>query len=146
RFSARPGPAACVLVALAACRPADRLDARRLRGGLLFVPVAFTLIALGVLGYDHYQRPHQVALWLATAAIAAAVVRFALTFRENLRTPAGERVRSRHRCPDRPRQPARAARRPRPRRRRSDTRAPRPARALRPRRLQVLQRQLRSPG
>jgi len=75
-----------VLVALAACRPAERLDARRLRGGMLAVPATFTLIALGLLVYDHFDRLHAVALWFATAAVAAAVVRFALTFRENLRT------------------------------------------------------------
>ena len=48
-------PLASVLVALAACaRP--RLDTRRLRGGMLVVPAAFTLIALGLLVADHYQR------------------------------------------------------------------------------------------
>jgi diguanylate cyclase (GGDEF)-like protein len=36
--------------------------------------------------YDHYDRLHEVAIWLATASVAAAVLRFALTFRENLRT------------------------------------------------------------
>ncbi|WP_028065526.1 hypothetical protein [Solirubrobacter soli] len=79
-------PAAYVLVAFAACRPAERLDTRRLRGGMLFLPATFTLVALGLLVYDHYARANEVAVWLATAAIVAAVLRFALTFRENLRT------------------------------------------------------------
>jgi two-component system cell cycle response regulator len=79
-------PAAFVLVAIAACHPAQRIDTRRLRGGMLVIPAACTLIALGLLVYDHYDRLNAAALWLATAAVAAAVVRFALTFRENLRT------------------------------------------------------------
>jgi two-component system cell cycle response regulator len=85
-------PAAYVLVAVAATRPAERLDTRRLRGGMLAFPAAFTLLALGLLVYDHYSRLHEVALWLATAAIAAAVLRFALTLRENLRTLGASEV------------------------------------------------------
>jgi diguanylate cyclase (GGDEF)-like protein len=53
---------------------------------MLALPALATLLALGLLVYDHYSRLNEVALWLATAAVAAAVVRFALTFRENLRT------------------------------------------------------------
>ena len=79
-------PTAFVLVAFAAAQPAVRLDARRLRGGMLVVPAAFTLIALGLLVLDHYAALNGAAVWLATAAVVAAVVRFALAFRENLRT------------------------------------------------------------
>ncbi|HWK29190.1 MAG TPA: HD domain-containing phosphohydrolase [Solirubrobacter sp.] len=79
-------PAAFVLVAFAASRPATRLDARRLRGTMLAVPAAFTLVALALLVLDHYRTLNGAAMWLATAAVAAAVLRFALTFRENLRT------------------------------------------------------------
>ena len=50
-------PLASVLVALAALRPAVRLDTRRLRSGMLVVPAAFTLIALGLLVADHYVAP-----------------------------------------------------------------------------------------
>jgi two-component system cell cycle response regulator len=79
-------PAAYVMIAAAATRPALRLDTRQLRGGMLVVPATFTLLALGVLVVDHYTRLNHAAMWLATAAILAAVVRFTLTFRENLRT------------------------------------------------------------
>jgi diguanylate cyclase (GGDEF)-like protein len=79
-------PAAYVLIALAARQPTRRLETRRLRGGLLAVPAAFTLIALGLLICDHYARLNEVALWLAAATVVVAVVRFALTLRENLRT------------------------------------------------------------
>jgi diguanylate cyclase (GGDEF)-like protein len=79
-------PAAYVLIALATTRPAVRLDTRQLRGGMLVVPAACTLVALGLLVADHYVRLNATAMWLASAAVLAAVVRFALTFRENLRT------------------------------------------------------------
>src|SRR3954454_4775498 len=85
-------PATYVLLAVAAGRPAERLDARRLRGGMLAIPATFTLVALGLLVMDHYSRRHVVALWLATAAIAVAVLRFGLTFRENLRTLGASEV------------------------------------------------------
>ncbi len=79
-------PLASVLIALAAMRPATRLDTRRLRGGMLVVPAAFTLLALALLVIDHYQRLNDAAIWLASGAVLAAILRFALTFRENLRT------------------------------------------------------------
>ena len=79
-------PAAYALVALAARCPAKRLDERRLRHRLLVLPAGATLAALALLVLDHYVRLNQFALWLATGAVVAAVVRFALTFRENLRT------------------------------------------------------------
>ena len=79
-------PAVYTLIALAAWQPPRRLEARRLRTGMLVLPALFTLVALGLLLYDHYGRLNDVALWLATGTVLAAIVRFALTFRENLRT------------------------------------------------------------
>jgi hypothetical protein len=79
-------PAAYLLIGLAACLPARRLDARSLRGGLLVLPATFTLVALGLLVADHYVQLNEMAVWLACGAIVTAVVRFALTFRENLQT------------------------------------------------------------
>jgi len=78
-------PAAYVLIGLAAWQPARRLDARRLRGATLAFPAAMTLVALGLLMVDHYRDLNDVALWLACGAVACAVGRFALTFRDNLR-------------------------------------------------------------
>jgi diguanylate cyclase (GGDEF)-like protein len=78
-------PAAYVLIALAAWQPSLRLDARRLRGATLAFPAAMTLVALGLLMADHYRELNDFALWLACGAVAAAVARFALTFRDNLR-------------------------------------------------------------
>jgi diguanylate cyclase (GGDEF)-like protein len=74
------------LIGLAAWRPAKRLDARRLRGGMLALPAGCSLVALGMLALDHYSRQNGLAIWLASGAILAAIVRFGLTFRENLRT------------------------------------------------------------
>jgi diguanylate cyclase (GGDEF)-like protein len=79
-------PAAYVLFAIASCLPATRLDPRQLRGGLLAFPAGATLVALGLLVVDHYTGLNGVAIWLATGTVAIAVVRFALTFRENLRS------------------------------------------------------------
>ena len=53
---------------------------------MLALPVALTLVALGMLVLDHYSELNGVALWLACGSVAMAVVRFALSFRENLRT------------------------------------------------------------
>jgi diguanylate cyclase (GGDEF)-like protein len=79
-------PATYVLIAFASRRPAARLDGQRLRSGMLVPSALFTLLALGLLLVDHYSRVNDVAVWLATGSVATAVVRFALTFRENLRT------------------------------------------------------------
>jgi diguanylate cyclase (GGDEF)-like protein len=42
-------------------------------------------VALGLLMVDHYRPLNDIALWLACGAVASAVARFALTFRDNLR-------------------------------------------------------------
>src|SRR3954469_12082133 len=79
-------PAMYVLVAFAAWQPQKRLDARILRGGaMLVLPAGSAVVALGLLLFDHYVELNDVALWLASASVLAVVVRFALTFRANLR-------------------------------------------------------------
>ena len=79
-------PPAYVLVALAALPPGRA--ARRAPPAPRHARPArrVTLVALGLLVFDHYSRLNLAALWLATRRVAAAVVRFALTFRENLRS------------------------------------------------------------
>jgi diguanylate cyclase (GGDEF)-like protein len=77
-------PATYVLIAVAAWRPVQRLDTRRLRASMLALPALMTSVALGLLLVDHYLRLNQVAIWLASASIATAVVRFGLVFRQNL--------------------------------------------------------------
>ena len=79
-------PLAFLLLAVAAWQPARRLDARRLRGaGMLALPTGAGVVAIGILVTDHYARQNDLAVWLASAALGVIVVRFALTFRENLR-------------------------------------------------------------
>jgi two-component system, cell cycle response regulator len=53
--------------------------------GLLFAPVGFGLIALGVLVYDHWHRVNALSLALAGAAIIAVIARMAITFAENMK-------------------------------------------------------------
>jgi two-component system cell cycle response regulator len=79
-------PLCALLLGIAADRPAARLQTRDLRRGMLLLPAGATLLALAVLVADHYAHVNAVALWAATAAVCAAVARFALAFRENLRT------------------------------------------------------------
>jgi two-component system, cell cycle response regulator len=79
-------PAALMLIAFASWQPAKRLDAQRLRGaGMLVLPAGLALTSLGLLVLDHYARQNDFATWFASASVAAIVVRFGLTFRENLR-------------------------------------------------------------
>ncbi len=79
-------PIAMVLLANAAWvsetreRPIDA-EGRALQ----LIPVSCVSVAVGVLVYDHFTRVNALALFLATATVAAVVVRLALTFRENRR-------------------------------------------------------------
>src|SRR5712691_3717653 len=63
--------------------------------GLLFAPVGFGLIALGVLVYDHWHRVNALSLALAGAAIIAVIARMAITFAENMMMIADSRDEAR---------------------------------------------------
>ena len=79
-------PAAALLLAWAAWRPLEAPDRRELERARVFVvPAAFTCLALGLLVYDHFAGINDLAALLAAAAVALAIVRLALSFRENLR-------------------------------------------------------------
>ena len=93
--------------------------------------------------YAYAAQVNVVAMALACAALLAVIVRMVATFRENLAHPRRRAPRVGHGRADRPGQPPPPARRPRgaPRRRPAAH-----ARALRPQRLQALQRHLRPPG
>ncbi len=55
----------------------------RLEGwSLLLIPAGFTLVALGMLFYDHVSQLPSLAFWLAFAALVAAVIRMGLAFRD----------------------------------------------------------------
>jgi two-component system cell cycle response regulator len=79
-------PASFAIIAFAAWQPQRRLDAGRLRGwGMLVVPGVLALTSLGLLVVDHYAPVNALAMWLAAAVGVVVTLRFALTFRENVR-------------------------------------------------------------
>ena len=129
------------------CDRPTRLDTRRLRGGMLVVPAAFTLLALAPARHRPLLAPQP--RWRSGSPSAPIAGRRRALRADLPREPAHarrERARRGHRLADRARQPARADARPRRARRRGLAERPVAARAVRPRRLQDLQRHLRPPG
>jgi two-component system cell cycle response regulator len=88
--------AASVLVAWAAWQPRVRLRPV-IRDGwwVLLPPVAFALLGIGLMVYDHYVRINPLALALATAALVAVLARLAITFAENIRMLGASRHEAR---------------------------------------------------
>jgi two-component system, cell cycle response regulator len=85
-----------VLLAWAAWQPRRKRAGAKVDGlALLLAPVAFGLLALGVLVYDHVQRVNALSLGLAGAAILAVIARMALTFTENMKVIAYSRGEAR---------------------------------------------------
>ena len=85
-----------LLVALAAYQP-ERTPQPVVLGGyrVLVAPTAFTLVALGVLGWAQIDSRGPLASVLALATLLAAMVRAALTFRENVRLADSRRQATR---------------------------------------------------
>ena len=79
-------PAAMLLIAASAWVN-DRTRAGLAVAGrpLLAVPAVCTLVATGILVYDHFTRLNILAIVLATGTLVLVVARLALTFRENQR-------------------------------------------------------------
>ena len=75
-------PLALVLVWLAAWAPTDHPPSPRGARASIVTPVALSLLALGVLIVDHFQRTNLLALLLAAAGVAAVAARLMLAFRE----------------------------------------------------------------
>jgi two-component system cell cycle response regulator len=85
-------PAALVLIACSAWQPIRRLHGvRDASWTALTVPTVFAAVGLTVLVYDHFVRINTLAVGLATATIAAVIVRAVLTFRERVRLLATSR-------------------------------------------------------
>jgi len=76
-------PLGTLLMALAAWQPAVRRRATGDELPSILTPIALALVSLGVLVYDHFDRINLLALGLATAALAAALIRLSLTHRES---------------------------------------------------------------
>ena len=112
---------------------------------LLAVPAVCALVATGILVYDHFMRVNVLAIVLASATLVLVIARLAITFRENRRLFELTRAEATTDASDGAREPPPAPRRPRPPACRRD-RSPDAADALRPRRLQGLQRHVRAPA
>jgi two-component system cell cycle response regulator len=79
-------PAATLLVAAAAWAAPGRRNELRLHGWrMLFLPAAFSLVAVAMLVYDHFHHVGAAAVVLAALTLLAVVARTAMTFGENLR-------------------------------------------------------------
>src|SRR3954453_17995255 len=78
-------PAATLLVGWAAWVPSRRQVRIHLRGWRpLVLPVAFALMAVGVLVYDHFARVSTLAVVFAGTTMVMVLLRTAMTFGENL--------------------------------------------------------------
>ena len=78
-------PAALVLIACSAWQPLTKLEGVRTESWqALTLPTVFAAVGLTLLVYDHFVRINTVALVLASATIAAVIVRAVLTFRERV--------------------------------------------------------------
>ncbi|MFL5886506.1 MAG: HD domain-containing phosphohydrolase [Thermoleophilaceae bacterium] len=85
-------PAATLLVAAAAWAPPGKRNELRLRGWrMLFLPAAFSLVAVGMLVYDHFGHVDNAAVVLAGLTLVAVIGRTAMTFGENLKMLATSR-------------------------------------------------------
>lgn len=47
-------------------------------------PSIFAAVAVGVLAWDHFNRLHEVSIWLSVATLVAVIVRMGISFRENV--------------------------------------------------------------
>ena len=80
-------PLAAALMMMAALRPGEvSLSRRRGAEAWLFVPTGFfSLIAIGILAWDHFDPVGTIALILALGAALATICQLGLAFVENLR-------------------------------------------------------------
>ena len=75
-------PLALLLIGCAAWAPHRRAPARRRSNTSIVAPVTMSLLGLGVLVYDHFQRTNLLALLLAAACAMAVALRLAYAFRD----------------------------------------------------------------
>jgi two-component system cell cycle response regulator len=85
-------PLALVVIACSAWQPIRRLEGVRDESWqALTLPTFFAAVALTLLVYDHFVRINTLAVVLASATIAAVIVRAVLTFRERMQLLAASR-------------------------------------------------------
>ena len=87
--------AGMLLVGLAAWQSAARKRATGDELPSIITPTALALASLGLLVYDHYERVNLLAVWLATAALAAALIRLSVTHRASRANLVSTRVQAR---------------------------------------------------
>jgi diguanylate cyclase (GGDEF)-like protein len=73
---------AVALLGLAAWQPDPQVRPQIAGRSVLMIPAAFTLVALGLLLYDHFDRLDPLAFALATVTLIASVARMALAVRD----------------------------------------------------------------
>jgi two-component system cell cycle response regulator len=88
-------PLGALLIGVSAWQPRVRERKRAEKRPSVTVPVALSLVSLGILVYDHFDRTNLLALGLATASIVAMVIRLFLTHRESLDNLATTRRQAR---------------------------------------------------
>src|SRR3954467_1277032 len=139
-------PAATLLLAWAAWMPPRHVRPRPLEGRrTLVVPTLFALLGLTLLISDHFSRLNLLAVALAWASVLAVIGRFGIHVLRESDDPRPHAPGGADRPADGPRKPAPPDPRPRGRAAPPRRRAVR-SRALRPQRVQGLQRRLRAPG
>lgn len=84
-----------LLVGLAAWQPAVRKRATGDELPSIITPIGLALASLGLLVYDHFEQVNLLALGLATAALAAALIRLSLTHRASRANLVSTRVQAR---------------------------------------------------
>jgi two-component system cell cycle response regulator len=85
-------PLALVLIACSAWQPIRKLEGVRAEGWQsLALPTFFAAVGLLLLVYDHFVRINTLAMVLASATIAAVIVRAVLAFRERVHLLAASR-------------------------------------------------------
>ena len=72
-----------LMAGAAALSFAHRSVQRRAYSSPIVFPSIFAAIAVGVLAWDHFNRLHEVSIWLSVATLTAVIVRMAISFREN---------------------------------------------------------------
>jgi diguanylate cyclase (GGDEF)-like protein len=88
-------PVGALLIGLAAWQPAVQDRRRVQRRPSIAMPVALALVSLAILLYDHFERVNVLAAALATASIAAMMVRLVLTHRDSVENLSTSRRQAR---------------------------------------------------
>jgi diguanylate cyclase (GGDEF)-like protein len=60
-----------------------RSERRHVYSSPMVFPSIFAAVAVGVLTWDHFNRLHEVSIWLSAATLVAVIFRMGISFREN---------------------------------------------------------------